>query len=272
MIHASPALLVDKETPILECVKLMNARKVGSLLVIDPWNEGRLVGIFTERDLLKNYVELMSRPVDTRPVRTVMSREVKTLPLAKIKDSARLMLEGGFRHVPIVAGATGEAAHQILGIISMRDLFHSYLENPAPFPAETAAVKKKGKESHPEALELHAKDPNIKLLIKKTLQILGQQDRYCALLDRTGMTHLFPKKGFLALDLDDLKKAEWVTILKAINQMEDPPYTLLFYSPAQLSPDEERVLKQLSKTTQYEAFAKPIDVLALIQCLLSGHA
>ncbi|MFN7685462.1 MAG: CBS domain-containing protein [Oligoflexia bacterium] len=53
MIRPSPALCVSSHTPIADCVRLMRSRDVGSLLVMSTSRPDELVGIFTERDLLK---------------------------------------------------------------------------------------------------------------------------------------------------------------------------------------------------------------------------
>src|SRR5688572_15567802 len=49
VMNASPAC-VSPDTPVQEALQLMNARRIGTVLVVE--GEGRLLGIFTERDLI----------------------------------------------------------------------------------------------------------------------------------------------------------------------------------------------------------------------------
>ncbi len=268
MIHTSPALLVDKETPILDCVRHMNSQNVGSLLIVDYLNDNRLVGIFTERDLLKHFVYLQEHPGDNRPVRTVMTRDVTTLPIARLEEAPQFMLKGGFRHLPIVAGASGKSAQQLLGVVSMRDFFKLWAENGAT-PPTGLPLEKKRRPSSLKTLEIHTHDATAKVLLRKLANLLQKQGDEVQLLDRTGMPPLFSEDRILFLDLDDFEKSEWLEMLKQINHLDPAPLTLLAYTPSRFTPETQAILQKLSVTETFESFPKPMDVLALLQELLS---
>ena len=91
---------------------------VGSVAVCDG---GRLVGIFTERDVLA----LAGDGTDLNAVNVgdVMTRDPITVDAdVQILDAARLMGERRIRHVPVVEGG------HLLGMVGIRDLLGSLVE------------------------------------------------------------------------------------------------------------------------------------------------
>ncbi|ALU11362.1 histidine kinase [Ignicoccus islandicus DSM 13165] len=96
---------------IEKAIKLMAKNDVGSVVV----ERGRLVGIFTERDLVK----ALSKGVSLEaPIREVMSRD----PIVALKDESlesivHKMLERGVRHIPIV-----DSEGRPIGVISLKDV------------------------------------------------------------------------------------------------------------------------------------------------------
>ena len=75
---------------------------------------GRLIGILTERDMLK----AMAARVHTSEarVRQWMTEDPITAPAeTDVEEAARIMLENGFRHLPVV-----DERGQVIGIVSLR--------------------------------------------------------------------------------------------------------------------------------------------------------
>lgn len=98
---------------VTAAARTMHAHTVGAVLVLDG---GRLVGIFTERDLVK----LLAEGLDARdrPLAAVMSREVVMAPPdADLLWAAEMMRRRRVRHLPV--GDDG----MVVGIVSLRDLF-----------------------------------------------------------------------------------------------------------------------------------------------------
>jgi CBS domain-containing protein len=96
----------------------MLEEEVGSVAVCDG---GRLVGIFTERDVLS----LAGDGADLDGVRIgdVMTREPTTVDAdVSVLDAARLMGERRIRHLPVVEGA------HLLGMVGIRDVLGSLVE------------------------------------------------------------------------------------------------------------------------------------------------
>lgn len=90
----------------------MAAEKVGAMLVIE---NGQLVGIFTERDVLNRIVAARLDP-DKTTLAEVMTRNPQTVRADKpFSHAMHMMYEGCFRHMPVVDNG------KPVGMISIRD-------------------------------------------------------------------------------------------------------------------------------------------------------
>ena len=106
------AIHLPPSASVREAARVMSENHIGALLVMD---EGRLVGIFTERDVL-NRVLVEGRDPDSTPLSEVMTRDLVTLgPQSEATQALHLMGEVGFRHLPVVEN------DKVYGIISLRD-------------------------------------------------------------------------------------------------------------------------------------------------------
>jgi CBS domain-containing protein len=98
-----------------EAAGLMTLTNSGSVLIVDATS--RLLGILTEPDLMRR---VFARALD--PAKTLVS-QVMTLhphcvaPDTKVAEAVLIMIERGFRHLPIVDSGNGK----ILGVFSARD-------------------------------------------------------------------------------------------------------------------------------------------------------
>src|SRR5689334_13726703 len=103
---------VVAQTSIGEAIALMNARRIGSVVVMDG---ERLVGIFTERDVLTRVVPQQLDPRRT-PVGEVMSREPITIsPSRTVQEAMVIMTNSRHRHLPVVQGG------KLIGLVSIGD-------------------------------------------------------------------------------------------------------------------------------------------------------
>ncbi len=101
------------EASVLEVAQLLTQRGVGACLITE---DGRLAGIFTERDLLHLVAE--GDDVRGRSVAAAMTRSVTMAPPdADVLWAADTMRRLGVRHLPV-----GEGGHAV-GIVSIRDLY-----------------------------------------------------------------------------------------------------------------------------------------------------
>ena len=114
-----PAVCVAPETPIREVFERLKGEGRGSVLVC---RDGRLVGIFTERDALR----LMARGgnLDAR-IETVMVRDPATLSAtASMAEAVERMSCGGYRRMPIV-----DREHRPVGVVQVSGIVHYLAEH-----------------------------------------------------------------------------------------------------------------------------------------------
>ncbi len=111
---------VSPAATVAAAVDLINANQVGSVLVMDG---KRLVGIFTERDVLRRVVGGRKDPATTR-VADVMTRELVVMrPSSTLGDAMAVISEKRIRHLPVVEEGT------VVGVISQGDLNHWLVRN-----------------------------------------------------------------------------------------------------------------------------------------------
>ncbi len=130
-------------TTIGEAARVMKEHRIGCVLIEEG---GRLVGIFTERDILTKLVGTGYDPAKVQ-VDGVMTRNPETLtPDDPIAFAMQLMSVGGFRHVPLV-----DADRRPVGILSMKDIVEYLVEhisseilNIPPEPGRHARIPEGG--------------------------------------------------------------------------------------------------------------------------------
>lgn len=107
------AVVVDAaDDTLADAAAKMREQQTGSLLVMDG---DRLVGIFTERDLLASVAR--GRDPKTTPLKDEMTSDVVTIPPeATLKEAAGIMASKWIRHLPVVEG------ERVIGMVSQRDL------------------------------------------------------------------------------------------------------------------------------------------------------
>ena len=85
---------------VLEAARLMNDRSVGGVLVVD--DTGALLGIFTERDILRRVVAA-GLPPETTSVADVFTRDIVTCtPDMNVDEIGSIMTTRRVRHLPVV--------------------------------------------------------------------------------------------------------------------------------------------------------------------------
>lgn len=110
-LMATDVLTVSPDTTIADAARRMIARETGAAVVIE---DGDLVGVISERDLMRAIPDACDPET---PVSERMSRHVMTAsPGTSVPEAMAIMIEGRFRHLPVVEGG------RVLGMVSMRDL------------------------------------------------------------------------------------------------------------------------------------------------------
>jgi CBS domain-containing protein len=114
-------LSTGADLPLSEAAARMCDKDVGAMLVLDG---ARLVGILTERDVLRAVAEGAG---ESTTVGDWMTRNPETVdPDESTQHAAVLMIHGGFRHLPVTEG------DEVVGMLSIRDLMRIVLEDALP--------------------------------------------------------------------------------------------------------------------------------------------
>jgi CBS domain-containing protein len=105
--------VVGPNATVFEAARIMTEHGIGALPVVQA---GKLVGIFSERDLMTRVVAQGCNPGTTK-LSEVMTAKPRTVgPQETVEACLAIMQKLGFRHLPI---CDGDDFH---GIVSMRDL------------------------------------------------------------------------------------------------------------------------------------------------------
>lgn len=104
---------IGKEAPVSSAVARMTEHNVGSLCIIDG---ERLIGIFTERDLLARVVAVGRDPERTLVEQVMTPDPVCIAADATVAEALQLLDSRDIRHLPVVED------DRLIGMISLRDL------------------------------------------------------------------------------------------------------------------------------------------------------
>ena len=116
-VMSTDLITVAPSAMIIQAVGAMSKAGVGSVLVLE---DGALMGILTERDVLRAFDQMHADPARVSPISKGMTRDPQTIDAdATVGEAMDRMLEGGFRHLPVMDGGA------LVGIVSMRDLARS---------------------------------------------------------------------------------------------------------------------------------------------------
>ena len=108
---------VSPDKSLLQVAAILHERKIGALVVTGV--DGRIAGIFTERDMVRALAEKGAAILD-QPVSSVMTVNVQTCrEETTVNALMEMMSSGRFRHVPVEDGG------RLAGIISIGDVVKS---------------------------------------------------------------------------------------------------------------------------------------------------
>ncbi|MFZ0889023.1 MAG: CBS domain-containing protein [Candidatus Binataceae bacterium] len=113
VVHTPPVML-GPDASLAEAMELMRQHRRGHVLIV---RDGKLEGIFTERDVL---MKIAGKPIDVEhtPVSAYATREPMTLPPdAVVAFALNKMVLEGFRHIPLV-----DESDRPVGVVSMRNI------------------------------------------------------------------------------------------------------------------------------------------------------
>ncbi|MCS7158981.1 MAG: SpoIIE family protein phosphatase [Gemmatales bacterium] len=119
-VMVRPPLTITPEATACEAIRRMAEQRVGAVLVAEG---EKLLGIFTERDVLRLLAGSSDRAWLDRPVRELMTTNPWTISPHSTWEQARSLMDTlHIRHVPVVEEG------RLVGLVSARDLLNSYME------------------------------------------------------------------------------------------------------------------------------------------------
>ena len=104
---------VQRGTPLLDAVKEMHLHNIGALVITE---QGRPVGIFSERDLLKRVVATGLDPRGATVDQAMTGKLISVPPDESFASLCEKMHVGNFRHLPVIDG------EKLMGMVSVRDV------------------------------------------------------------------------------------------------------------------------------------------------------
>jgi len=113
-IMKTNVLTVQPEINVIEASKLMSEKHVGSLIVVK--NNGKIMGILTERDILSDVVA-KGESLKNIMIKNIMSKNVITIePEKTIEEASEIMIRRKIKKLPVVENG------KIAGIITASDI------------------------------------------------------------------------------------------------------------------------------------------------------
>lgn len=116
-------LVVAPEDTLGEVAERMTGENVGAVIVKDY---GRMIGILTERDLLQAMAARVHSS-DARVRQWMTADPITASADADAEEAAQIMLEQGFRHLPVI-----DEAGNVTGIVSLRRVVAATKTAPDP--------------------------------------------------------------------------------------------------------------------------------------------
>ena len=116
-----PPVTLDPEVTVVQAAQAMTERGVGAATVVQGT---RVLGVVTERDVMRKIVALGRDPRSTR-VRDIMSSPAMTITLkTTVASAAALMREHHIRHLVVL-----DEQGALLGMLALRHLLYAMMDD-----------------------------------------------------------------------------------------------------------------------------------------------
>jgi CBS domain-containing protein len=122
---------VGPDTSVTECVQKMNELDIGAMLVME---DGKLVGIFTERDAITKVLGAGLEPSYTKVSAVMSHNPICVSPSTTLDEAMTIVSNQRIRHLPVVQEG------KVLGMISSGDLTHWLVEDKSGEIRELADI------------------------------------------------------------------------------------------------------------------------------------
>lgn len=132
---------VPEDLDLVRCAKIMQKKKVGSILVVKG---NRLVGLITEKDMLYKVIAKNKNPKKLKAKNIMTKRLVTIGPNLDVESAMRLMRIEEVRRLPVIG-----KNKKLLGLVTIRDILNiqselcEYMEEKSYFSKMKKMAKRK---------------------------------------------------------------------------------------------------------------------------------
>jgi IMP dehydrogenase len=108
---------IDVNSSVDDAIRSMHARKISAIIVVE---NGKTVGIFTERDVVRSYIASNGKNFKEISVRDSMIKDlIVAVPDEDLHEVSATMVEKNIRHLPVVENG------KVIGMLSIRDIIQT---------------------------------------------------------------------------------------------------------------------------------------------------
>lgn len=108
---------IDVDSSVDDAIRSMHARKISAIMVTE---NGKTVGIFTERDVVRSYIASNGKSFKELYVRDAMIKDlIVAVPDEDLNEVSSTMVEKNIRHLPVVENG------KVIGMLSIRDIIQT---------------------------------------------------------------------------------------------------------------------------------------------------
>jgi len=109
------AVTVEPEASLMDAAKLMSTHRIGLLVVVDPLDKAKMVGVLSERDIVTAVAKGGSI---YSPIENLMTKQLISIAkTASIDEAAMTMSKFSVRHLVVV-----DESGKLFGVVSVRDI------------------------------------------------------------------------------------------------------------------------------------------------------
>ncbi len=111
---------IDVGSSVDDAIRSMNARKISAIMVTE---QGKTVGIFTERDVVRSYINSGGKNFkDTKVREAMVTNLIVAVPDDELNDISTIMVEKNIRHLPVLHNG------RVIGMLSIRDIIQTHVK------------------------------------------------------------------------------------------------------------------------------------------------
>ncbi len=111
---------IDASSSVEDAIRAMHARKISAIMITE---QGKTLGIFTERDVVRCYIASGGKNFHDIAVRDHMIADlIVAVPTDDLDNVMSTMVEKNIRHLPVIDG------NRVVGMLSVRDIVQTHVK------------------------------------------------------------------------------------------------------------------------------------------------